>query len=203
MQLKKLLEWSAGYFNTVKQGDLTISYNLARRASKYSSNFTGTGITYTVDLTQPQGSRIKNLSIITDYNKDGTPVLENGLPHVKPIADNSSVKVGTNDYYIKQWTDKGGCLEGESFKIDFSSSEKWGDDGTVRALAIRYIIETLKGTVNGAAFAYKNWDCYTGVDKNSSDYKKAVELINSGKIALPVSDKGRTNIAPVTIKDIQ
>jgi len=202
-QLKQLLEWSAGYFNTINEGDLTISYNPDRRASKYSSNFTGTGITYTVNLTKPQGSRIENLSLITDYSKDGTPVLDNGVPHVKAITDDMTVKVGTNNYYIKQWVDKGGCLEGQTLKPSFSSSDTWGDDGTVRALAIRYITEVLKGKIDGNAFAYKNWDCYTGVDKNSDIYKKAVEQINSGKIRLPVSDKGRTNIAPVTVKDVQ
>lgn len=202
-QLKKLLEWSAGYFNTIHEGDLTISYDPTRRASKYSSDFTGAGITYTVDLTQEPGSRIKDLSLIVDYKENGTPVLENGKPHVKPISDTDVIKVGTNNYYIKQWVDKGGCLEGEDLEPIFNSFEKWGDDGTVRALAIRYIKEVLKGQVDGNDFAYANWSCYTGIDKTSDVYKKAVELINSGKITLPVSDKGRTNVAPITVADVE
>ena len=202
-QLKQLLEWSAGYFNTMKEGDLTISYNPERRASKYSSDFTGCGITYTVDLTKEQGNRIKDLALITEYHKDGTPVLKDGKPVTMPIADDMVIKVGTNDYYMKQWRGKGGCLEGASFKIDFSSSDAWGDDGSVRAMTVRYIKEVLGGVVDGSAFAYENWHCETGVDQNSSAYRKAVELINSGQLKLPVSDKGRTNVAPITIKDVE
>jgi len=33
-QLKQLLEWSAGYFNTMKEGDLTISYNSSRMVNQ-------------------------------------------------------------------------------------------------------------------------------------------------------------------------
>jgi len=120
-----------------------------------------------------------------------------------PITDTMVIKVGTNDYYMKQWRGKGGCLEGASFKVDFSSSDAWGDDGSVRAMTVRYIKEVLGGVVDGSAFAYENWHCETGVDQNSPAYRKAVELINSGKLKLPVSDKGRTNIAPITIKDVE
>lgn len=37
-ELKQYMEWSAGYFNSVKPGDVTYSFNPERRASKYSTN---------------------------------------------------------------------------------------------------------------------------------------------------------------------
>lgn len=37
-ELKAYMEWSAGYFNSVQDGDVTYSFNPKRRASKYSTN---------------------------------------------------------------------------------------------------------------------------------------------------------------------
>ncbi|MDZ4975708.1 bifunctional metallophosphatase/5'-nucleotidase, partial [Clostridium perfringens] len=57
-QLKKYMEWSADYYNTLKDGDITISFNPVRRASKYSTNDYFGGINYTIDLTKESGNRI-------------------------------------------------------------------------------------------------------------------------------------------------
>jgi 2',3'-cyclic-nucleotide 2'-phosphodiesterase/3'-nucleotidase len=197
-QLKTILEWSADYFNQMKPGDLTISYNPVRRESKYSSNFVGGGICYEIDLTQPTGSRIRNLALI-EKDKDGNPVYtSDGKLKTTPITDASTIKLGTNSYYMDQWTAKDGCLEGQTLKSVYSSSDEYGDDGTVRNLTIKYIVEHLKGVVDGKLYNYANWSIRTGVDETSELYKKAVELIGNGTITLPASETGRTNIASVT-----
>lgn len=202
-QLKTLLEWSADYFNQVKAGDLTVSYNPSRRASKYSSDFMGGGFTYVVDLTQPTGSRIKDLALIVK-DSDGNPVYNSdGTLKTTPITDSTIVKLGTNSYYMNQWTTKGGCLEGHNLVSIYSSSDVYGDDGTVRALTISYIKDHLKGIVDGKLYNYKNWSINTGIDINSAEYQKAVELINAGTITLPASETGRTNVASITVNDIQ
>jgi len=202
-QLKTLLEWSADYFNQINDGDLTISYNPVRRASKYSSDFIGGGITYEVDLTQPTGSRIKNLALIVK-DSDGNPIYnDDGTIKTTPISDSTIIKLGTNSYYMDQWTAKGGCLEGQNLVSTYSSSDVYGDDGTVRALTITYIKDHLKGVVDGKLYNYKNWYINTGIDKNSEIYQKALKLINDGTISLPTSETGRTNIASINVADIK
>lgn len=201
--LKALLEYSAEYFNQIKPGDLTVSYNPERRQSKYSTNNIGGGITYCLDLTQEAGKRVKDLCLITDYHEDGTPVLDdNGMPKTTPITDDMEILLGTNSYSMNKWLGEGGCLAGRQLEIVFSSSEKWGDDGTVRALAIRYIKEALKGTVDGDTFNYDNWYLYTGIDETSPAYQKAVELINNGTLTLPALENGRTNVRSITEADV-
>lgn len=202
-ELKTLLEFSAEYFNQIQPGDLTVSYNPARRQSKYSTDNIGGGITYYLDLTQPAGSRVKDLCLITDYNKDGTPVLDkDGNPKTSPITDTTPILLGANSYSMNQWLGKGGCLEGKKLEVVSSTADKWGDDGTVRALTIRYITEALKGKIDGNAFNYDNWYLHTGIDKDSAAYKKAVELINNGTIKLPALENGRTNVKSITVDDV-
>ncbi len=43
--LKRYMEWSAGYFNQLQPGDVTYSFNPARRSSKYSTNDFFDGVT--------------------------------------------------------------------------------------------------------------------------------------------------------------
>ncbi|MEG1720783.1 MAG: 5'-nucleotidase C-terminal domain-containing protein, partial [Pseudoflavonifractor sp.] len=202
-ELKTLLEFSAAYFNQIKPGDLTVSYNPDRRQSKYSTNNIGGGITYTLDLTQPAGSRVKDLCLITDYRADRTTVLDQaGKPKTTPITDSTQVLLGANSYSMNQWLGKGGCLEGKKLEIVDCTSDKWGDDGSVRALTIRYITEVLKGKIDGNAFDFDSWSLHTGIDTNSAVYKQAVELINSGKISLPALENGRTNVKSITAADV-
>lgn len=201
--LKTLLEFSADYFNQTQPGDLTVSYNPARRQSKYSTDNIGGGITYCLDLTQPAGSRVKDLALITGYNKDGTVVLDkDGKPKTTPITDKTEILLGANSYGMDQYTGKGGCLEGKKFTKVSSTADKWGDDGTVRALTVRYITEVLKGKIDGNAFHYDNWYLKTGIDTDSAAYKKAVELINNGTIKLPALENGRTNVKSITVQDV-
>lgn len=188
---------SAGYT------EATGIWNLLFSASKYSTNNIGGGITYCLDLTQEAGKRVKDLCLITDYHEDGTPVLDgNGMPKTTPITDDMEILLGTNSYSMNKWLGEGGCLAGRQLEIVFSSSEKWGDDGTVRALAIRYIKEALKGTVDGDAFNYDNRYLYTGIDETSPAYQKAVELINNGTLTLPALENGRTNVRSITEADV-
>ena len=106
--LKALLEYSAQYFNQIKPGDLTVSYNPERRQSKYSTNNIGGGITYCLDLTQEAGSRVKDLCLITDYHEDGTPVLDDkGMPKTTPHHRRHGDPAGTNSYSMNKWLGEG------------------------------------------------------------------------------------------------
>ncbi|WP_318498193.1 bifunctional metallophosphatase/5'-nucleotidase [Photobacterium leiognathi] len=54
--LKKYMEWSYNYFNTYKEGDLTVSFNPDVQA--YNYDLIDGAIEYTVDLTKPTGERV-------------------------------------------------------------------------------------------------------------------------------------------------
>jgi len=200
--LKLLLEYSADYFNQIEEGDLTISYNPERRLSKYSTDNIAGGVTYTIDLTKASGSRIKDLSLITEYNNDGSIKLVNGELVTSLITDDQEIILGTNSYSFNKWIGKGGAIENRNYTPIFNSFTQWGDNGTVRELTIRYIKEVLKGQIDGDNYNINTWNIYTGVDKNSKEYKNAVELINSGKIELPKLENGRTNVKSVSVNDL-
>ncbi|MBR6088795.1 MAG: 5'-nucleotidase C-terminal domain-containing protein [Anaerolineaceae bacterium] len=203
-QLMKLLEWCPAFFNKMEDGDLIVSYNPERRESKYSSNFIGTGICYDIDLTLEAGSRIRNLALIRKDEKAMPVRREDGSIETIPIEADTRIRLATNSYYMKQWIAPGGCLEGETMTVLYSSSEEFGDDdGTVRALTISYIRDVLGGTVNGDDFNYENWKLLTGVDENSAEYRKAVELLNNGTIGLHNSGTGRTNIKSINTEGIR
>ncbi|MBF4216235.1 bifunctional metallophosphatase/5'-nucleotidase, partial [Vibrio anguillarum] len=95
-ELRTYMEWAAGYFNSVSPGDVTYSFDPKRRASKYSTNDFFAGVTYTIDLTQPAGKRIKDLRFAGG----------------QPIDDTSDIRLGMNSYRMGHLTQKGGSLEG-------------------------------------------------------------------------------------------
>ncbi|WP_320130223.1 5'-nucleotidase C-terminal domain-containing protein [uncultured Sphaerochaeta sp.] len=200
--LKALLEYTAAYFNKINPGDLTVSYAPDRRESKYSTDNIAGGVTYSIDLQEEVGNRIKNLCLITDYNEDGTVKLVNGSPVTRPIFAEDSIILGTNSYSFNKWMGKGGPLEGKKYEPIFSSTTQWGDYGTVRELTIRYIKEAQKGVLDGNAFNYENWKLVTGIDTTSKAFKKTVELLNAGKLELPKLKNGRTNVGAITIEEV-
>ncbi len=82
------MEWSAGYFNSVKEGDVTYSFNLERRSSKYSTNDFFAGVTYAIDLTKPAGERITDLKFA-----DG-----------RDITNKTPIRIGMNSYRMGHLT---------------------------------------------------------------------------------------------------
>lgn len=184
--LKDYMEWSAGYFNSTKPGDVTVSFDSKRRASKYSTNDMFGGVKYEIDLTKQPGSRIVNLRHV-----NGTA-----------IKNDEVLKLGMNDYRMQALLGKGGIFEGKTFKKLWSSKDQdaFGEEqGTIRNLAIRYIKEVKKGVVTSTV--QNNWRII-GVDTTSTERKAVVELINSGILEVPKTADGKyTNIASINIKD--
>lgn len=183
--LKEYMEWAAGYFNSTKPGDVTVSFNDKRRASKYSTNDMFGGVKYEIDLTKQEGSRIVNLKHI-----DGTV-----------IKNDEVLKLGMNDYRMQALIGKGGIFEGKVFKKLWSSTDKtnFGEEqGTIRNLAIKYIKEVKKGIINPDV--QDTWRIL-GVDTTSVERKDVVELVNKGIIEVPKTSDGKyTNIASINIK---
>ena len=181
-QLKRYMEWSVDFFNTLQPGDVTISFNPVRRASKYSTNDFFGGIQYRVDLTRPSGNRVSGL------------VLADG----RRVTPETSLVVGMNAYRLAQLQAKGGIFENERFEPIWDSKKAFGDDdGVIRALIVRYIREELKGIV--PARNDHNWTL-TGLDTALAREQGIVrELINRGELTVP--SKGTfTNIASINVK---
>ncbi|GHY10388.1 2`,3`-cyclic-nucleotide 2`-phosphodiesterase, putative [Vibrio cholerae] len=184
-ELKQYMEWSAGYFNSVKPGDVTYSFNPERRASKYSTNDFFAGVTYTIDLTQPEGERITDLKFA-----DGTPV-----------KDNSEIRLGMNSYRMGHLTKKGGVLEGLQFPVLFDTEAEYGEEqGTIRNLTIRYLTEQKQGKYEGKPM--QRWKL-SGLEGFEKEREIVKELINSGKMDVPASADGRyTNIESINVQDL-
>lgn len=182
--LKTYMEWSAGYFNSVKEGDVTYSFNLDRRSSKYSTNDFFSGVTYTIDLTKPAGQRITNLEF-----DDG-----------KVITDTTPIRIGMNSYRMGHLTKAGGVLEGRVFPVLFDSEEEFGEDeGTIRNLTIRYLNEVKNGKYEGKPMS--RW-ALSGLDGYEKEREIIKELVNSEEINVPTSDDGRyTNVESINVKD--
>lgn len=179
--LKDYMEWSAEYFNTLKPGDLTVSFDLEKRSFKYSLYDQFGGVNYKIDLREEKGNRIKDLKLM-----DGTP-----------IKADTKVKVGMNSYRFDMLAKKGGILEGRNIPLLSDSKTKYGKtEGTIQQLSIKYIQD--KKIIDG--LPDNNWEIIGLPNDKNQDI--AVELINSGKLSLPQEGRA-TNIKSITIDDIK
>lgn len=184
--LKDYMEWAVGYFNSTRPGDVTVSFDPKRRASKYSTNDFFGGVKYEIDLTKPYGSRITNLRKLDET----------------PIKAEDTLKLGMNSYRMEALQAKGGALEGRKFEQLWSSKDNsaFGETGgTIRNRAIAYLKEVKKGVYEPKV--QNNWKI-TGVDTTAPERKDVVELINAGILSVPkTADSKYTNIASINIKD--
>ncbi|KMZ43723.1 MULTISPECIES: 5'-nucleotidase C-terminal domain-containing protein [Bacillales] len=184
--LKDYMEWVVGYFNSTRPGDVTVSFDPKRRASKYSTNDFFGGVKYEIDLTKPYGSRITNLRKLDET----------------PIKATDTLKLGMNAYRMEALQAKGGALEGRKFEQLWSSKDNtaFGETGgTIRNRAIAYLQEVKKGVYEPKV--QNNWKI-TGVDTTAPVRKDIVELINAGILSVPKTADGKyTNIASINIKD--
>ncbi|POE09103.1 bifunctional metallophosphatase/5'-nucleotidase [Pectobacterium odoriferum] len=184
-ELKKYMEWSAGYFNSLQDGDVTYSFNPQRRASKYSTNDFFDGVTYTIDLTKPAGQRITDLK------------LNNGMR----VTDDMPIRLGMNSYRMGHLTQKGGVLEGMQFPVLSDTKAKYGEEaGTIRNLTIRYLTEVKKGQYEGTV--PQRWKL-AGLQGYERERHIVESLLNSGKISVPTSDDGRySNVQSINVKSL-
>lgn len=178
--LKDYMEWSADYFHQAEPGDVTISFNPERRDSKYSTHDIFGGVKYEFDLTEPTGSRVKNLTWL-----DGTPV-----------KMDETLKIGMNAYRLKFLISDEGPLKGREFKQLYSTQDESAfgeEEGTVRRLAARYIKDVKDGTYKGHLL--NHWKI-TGVAE-TPDYIS--DLIAKDVIDLGHAESGKGNIKSVNL----
>ncbi|MDF7666813.1 bifunctional UDP-sugar hydrolase/5'-nucleotidase [Orbaceae bacterium ESL0727] len=130
--LKDYMEWSAGYFGQVEPNDTEYKYHPVRGKSKYMTYDMFGGVKYIIDLREPEGHRIKNLTLL-----DNTP-----------ITDDMKIKLGMNAYRYEMLVKSGGPLEGRRVAPIWNSRTEFGDEaGTIRNMTIKYISEVKHGKI--------------------------------------------------------
>ena len=182
-QLKKYMEWSAGYFNTYRPGDLTISFNPDVPLFNYDMF---SGVNYELNIANPPGSRIENLTW-----PDGTPV-----------EDDDEFDLAANNYRVNSCLLSPGVIfeEGEEFPILLEEDMR-ADIGGVRELIRDYIITVKGGVISPECDG--NWRI-TGNDWDEELHQKAVRMLSEGRLTLPASPNGRDrNVSPITEEDVE
>lgn len=183
-QLKKYMEWSASYYNTFKPGDLTISFNENVRNYNYDMF---AGLKYDINISKEAGNRIENLTYATG----------------KKVNDSDIIKLAVNNYRADTTllNKDSGLFKGENVKVLFDSQKAMGDDGRIRDLIRKYIVEEKKGVITPECD--NSWKL-TGFSYDKAQRELAKTLINNGKLALPRSTDGRTpNVRAITMKDVE
>lgn len=140
-QLKEYMEWSANYFDTIQLGDTEYRYNAERKKSKYVTYDIFGGVNYKIDLRNPQGSKIVDLTLA-----DG-----------RPVTDDMKLKVGMNSYRFAQLNGKGGIWEGQQIPVLWESKVAMGrEKGTIQNMMIDYITNVKKGKIDGQS--HNRWE---------------------------------------------
>nr|WP_297935023.1 5'-nucleotidase C-terminal domain-containing protein [uncultured Lachnoclostridium sp.] len=182
-QLKKYMEWSASYYNTYKDGDLTISFNPNIRAYNYD---TFSGINYEVNVSKEPGNRIEHLTY------------KNG----KPIKATDKITIAVNNYRANSHLLTYGAVFKEGEKLPkLLDKDIHGEIGGVRELIGDYIKNVKKGVIKPEVSG--NWKI-VGNNWNKEFHQNAVELVADGIITVPASEDGRdSNVRSITKADIE
>ncbi|SJZ92594.1 2',3'-cyclic-nucleotide 2'-phosphodiesterase / 3'-nucleotidase [Cetobacterium ceti] len=176
--LLKFMEWSANYYNTVKPGDVTISFNEKVRGYNYDMF---DGVNYDINLTKEPGHRIENVTI------DG-----------KPLDPNKVYKLAVNNYRFGTLQNLGLIKPEDKY---YDSYEALQDNGRVRDLIIDYVQNTLNGKLTPKTD--NNWKI-VGLDTEIPGREAILEMIKKGEITIPKSASGRTlNVKSINVNDIK
>lgn len=114
-ELRKYMEHAAAFYGTMPD----YNYDMMQ------------GVDYTIDLTKPVGQRIVKLQY-----------------QGRDVKDTDTFTLAINDYRMNGgsgYMAAMGYTDGKKPKVVFDSMKKYGDDGQMRSLMIRYIKE--KGTI--------------------------------------------------------
>lgn len=181
-QLKQYMEWSASYYNTFKEGDLTISFNPNMRSYLY--DMFG-GVDYKIDISKEAGNRI------VDLTKDG-----------KPIEDTDEFTIAVNNYRAGSALLTYGAVyskeNGDTLPVLLEKDVNAGE--AVRSMIGRWIVERNGGTIMPELSG--NWEVI-GAYTNKNLSAKIAQLINEKKLTLPTSEDGRTpNVKSITAADL-
>jgi 2',3'-cyclic-nucleotide 2'-phosphodiesterase (5'-nucleotidase family)/LysM repeat protein len=160
-QLKEYMEWSVEFYNQYQNDDLTISFT--QRPGYLYDMFTG--IKYQIDISQPNGNRIKNLKYMND----------------EEIKEKDKINIAVNNYRANTQLLTPGIIFQEELPKVIAKSDYTTllEDENIREMIIRYI----KEEKNGIIFPTKddNWNII-GNNWNLVKWHKMMKLIEDKKI---------------------
>lgn len=176
--LLKYMEWSAGYYNTAKEGDITLSFNPEIRGYNYDMF---SGIEYKIDVSKEAGERISEVTIKGE-----------------PIDLAKTYKLAVNNYRF-------GTLMGLELVTAedkyYDSYEALQDNGRIRSLIIDYTINEKNGVLEPSVD--NNWSII-GFDFNHPQKEEVFTKVKEGTLELPTSEDGRTkNVKSITVADLE
>jgi 2',3'-cyclic-nucleotide 2'-phosphodiesterase/3'-nucleotidase len=175
--MKKYMEWSTSYYNTYKDGDVTISFNPEIRGYNYDMF---SGLTYEVNLSKPAGERVEN-------------VLFNG----KPLDDNRIYTLSLNNYRFGTLLGLGLVTMDDRY---YDSYETLQDAGRIQAMIVKYVQEEKGGVL--APTVDNNWKV-TGVDLESPFKEVIFDMVRKGELSIPTSEDGRTlNVKALNVNEL-
>jgi 2',3'-cyclic-nucleotide 2'-phosphodiesterase/3'-nucleotidase len=175
--MKKYMEWSASYYNTYKDGDVTVSFNPDIRGYNYDMF---SGLTYEVNLSNPAGERVEN-------------ILFNG----KPLDDNKIYKLSLNNYRFGTLLGLGLVTMDDRY---YDSYETLQDAGRIQAMIVKYVQEEKGGVLTPTVD--NNWKI-TGVDLESPFKEAIFDMVRSGELSIPTSEDGRTlNVKALNVYEL-
>lgn len=175
--LKKYMEWSVSYYNTAKDGDVTISFDPNIRDYNYDMF---AGLTYDIDISKPVGSRIVNATL------SGTA-----------LDDNKTYKLAVNNYRFGTISSLGFVTDADVY---YDSYKELQDAGRIRDLIGKYVKDIKGGIVSPSCD--NNWKII-GFNFNHPLKDVVYDMIKKGEITIPKSEDGRTpNVKAVNVYDL-
>lgn len=175
--LKNYMEWSASYYNKYTPGDITVSFNPDVRGYNYDML---SGVDYEIDLTKEVGKRVVNIKV------DG-----------KKLDPKKTYKLAVNNYRLGTLMSNGwATLE----DVYYDSTKEFSDKSAIRDLIIMYTADVKKGNITPTVD--NNWKL-VGFDLSHPYRNTALDMVRSGKIAIPTSEDGRTqNVKALNINEL-
>lgn len=175
--LKAYMEWSASYYNTYTNGDVTISFDQDVRGYNYDMF---AGVNYDIDLSEPAGQRIKNLTL------DG-----------EAIDDAMTYTLAVNNYRFGTLLSNGWVTDADKYYDSYTLMQ---DAGRIRDMIIKYIQEEKDGMATPTVD--NNWKLI-GADLNHPLKEMIMDMIKANEILIPKSEDGRTpNVKAINVYDL-
>ena len=142
------------------------------------------GVNYEINIAKETGSRIEHLTW-----PDGTPV-----------RDDDRFEIAVNGYCANSYL----LQEGEIFQKgeelpQLLEADIHSEIGSIREMIGNYIQDVLHGDIRPAAF--RNWRL-TGTEWDKALHKKAMRLVNEGKLQIPAAEDGTKNVRSIRTEDL-
>ena len=179
-QLKKYLEWSASFYNTFREGDLSPSFDPNTPLYCYDMF---EGINYTIDVSKEAGNRILDLS----------------WPDGAPVQDDQTFVIVVNNYRSTSDLLVPGTIYEEDNMPTLLESDVQGYIGDVRAMIADYIQNVKGGKI--VPERNNNWGV-VGYNWDEDMHKRAVELVANGTLELKGDQKHLPSYA-ITEDDVR